>query len=140
MTDKRTRGRPSEYDPTIIDLLLEHAANGLSLVQISAKINIPRTTLISWGEAHPEFSTVLKRAKELEQAWWEDTGIQALWKGKEFKGDVWARSMQARFRNEYTERRQTELSGQIGTFVVEAPPEPATTAEWAAKHGGGDAS
>ncbi|MCP5097603.1 MAG: hypothetical protein GY943_18810 [Chloroflexi bacterium] len=103
-------GRPSTYNPDIIPELLDLASKGKSLAQISAKLNIPRTTMISWGDVHPEFSTVLTRAKELEQSWWEDTGQKALTADK-FNSAVWSKSMSSRFRNEYTEKREHEHTG-----------------------------
>jgi hypothetical protein len=110
-------GRPSTYDPAIIPELLEHAAQGRSLAQISARLDIPRTTMISWGEEHPEFSTALTRAKELEQAWWEDVGQSGLTADK-FNSALWQKSVSARFRNEYTERMQQEHTGAVNINVM----------------------
>jgi hypothetical protein len=110
-------GRPSTYDPAIIPELLEHAAQGRSLAQISARMDIPRTTLQSWGEAHPEFSAALTRAKELEQAWWEDVGQDGLTADK-FNSALWQKSVSARFRSEYTERQQVEQTGKMTVELV----------------------
>jgi hypothetical protein len=91
--------------------MLELAAAGKSLAQISARLDIPRTTLISWGEQHDEFSTALMRAKELEQNWWEDQAQENLTADK-FNAPVWKKSMEARFRNDYTDRQ--EVTGKDG--------------------------
>jgi hypothetical protein len=107
------RGRPSTYDPAYCDRVIELGKQGLSLEQISAQIDVPRTTMLSWATVHPEFSTALTRAKELEQAWWEQTGQTALFADK-FQASVWAKSMQARFREKYTEKVISEQTGKDG--------------------------
>ncbi len=114
---KDVGGRPSTYNPDIIPELLALALEGKSLAQISAKLNIPRTTMISWGDSHPEFSTALTRAKELEQSWWEDAGQKALTSNK-FNSAVWSKSMSSRFRNEYTEKREHEHTGHVAITKV----------------------
>lgn len=98
-------GRPSKYTPDIIPELLDLASQGKSLAQISAAIDIPRTTMLSWGDQHPEFSTTLTRAKELEQAWWENAAQNGLTADK-FNAQVWSKSVSARFKSEYTDRQE----------------------------------
>lgn len=107
------RGRPSTYDPAYCARVMDLAKDGLSLEQISAEIDIPRTTMLSWADVHPEFSTALTRAKELEQAWWERIGQTALFADK-FQAAVWSKSMSARFREKYTEKVLQEQTGKDG--------------------------
>jgi hypothetical protein len=102
-------GRPSTYDQEHIGRVLELAAEGKSLVQIAAIIGVPRSTMQSWGDAHPEFSAALSRAKELEQAWWEEIGQRGVHADK-FNSKVWETSMRARFRDEYTERKEVSAT------------------------------
>lgn len=76
-----------------------------------------------WGKTHPEFMAALTRAKELEQAWWEDTGQHSLFADK-FQHAVWSKSMSARFRDKYTDKVQNEHSGPDGgpiTIVTGVP-------------------
>ena len=108
-----TRGRPSTYDPAFCDRVVALGAEGKSPEQISAAIDVPRTTMLSWAETYPEFSTALTRAKELEQDWWETIGQTALFADK-FQASVWAKSMQARFREKYTEKVVQEQTGPNG--------------------------
>jgi hypothetical protein len=107
------RGRPSTYDPAYCVRVMDLAKDGLSLEQISAEIDIPRTTMLSWGDVHHEFSTALTRAKELEQAWWERVGQTALFADK-FQAAVWSKSMSARFREKYTDKVLNEQTGKDG--------------------------
>lgn len=104
-------GRPSTYDPAYCERVVELAKEGKSQVQIAVALDIPRASLHDWAKAHPEFSAALTRAKECEQAWWEDKGMKGLDADK-FNSAVWSKSMSSRFRDEYTERK--ELSGPDG--------------------------
>lgn len=111
-------GRPSTYDPGLIPQILGLAKKGKSLAQISAAIDVPRSTMHSWAERHDEFSATLTRAKELEQAWWEETAQTAMFADK-FNSAVWAKSMSARFRDEYTERKDLTHEGGLMINVIE---------------------
>ena len=54
--------------------------------------------------------TALSRARTEVLRWWEDKGQSALGADK-FQSSVWRTSMQARFREDYTERRDGSHSG-----------------------------
>lgn len=101
-------GRPSSYDPSYCEQVVELGKQGKSQVQIAVALDVSRKTLWDWSEAHPEFSAALTRAKECEQDWWENAGQVGL-TGDKFNSAVWSKSMSARFRDDYTERRQTEV-------------------------------
>ncbi len=103
-----TAGRPSDYSPEFCEQVEALGAEGKSPVQIAVALGVPRTTMLSWAEAHPEFSTALSRAKDAEQAWWEDKGMAGMML-QGFNAAVWKKSMEARFRDDYTERREGEL-------------------------------
>jgi len=110
-------GRPSTYKPEYCDQVIDLGKKGYSPTEIAVELGVPRTTMLSWANEHLEFSTALTRAKECEQAWWEKTGRDALGADK-FNSAVWSKSMSARFREEYTERR--EVSGPGGAPVETA--------------------
>ena len=120
MTDeapkKRPVGRPSKYKPEFCERILELAAEGAGWSEYAAEFGIDRTTLYDWAESHEEFSTVLKRAKVLEQAWWESEARLNV-RHKEFNANLWGRSVMARFRDDYTERKVTEVSGPDGGAI-----------------------
>lgn len=109
-------GRPSKYNSTYCDQVIELGRQGKSYEQISAAIDVPRATMDSWAKVHPQFSAALTRAKELEHSWWEEVGQSALFADK-FQHAVWAKSMQARFRDKYTEKQQIEHSGPNGREI-----------------------
>lgn len=120
-------GRPSKYNPDLCERVIELGREGKSYEQISAAIDVPRSTMDSWARVHPEFSAALTRAKELEHNWWEEVGQSALFADK-FQHSVWAKSMSARFREKYTEKQQLEHSGPNGgpvqIFVTAAKVDP----------------
>ena len=102
-------------------------------VQIAVELEIPRSTMHSWAEQHEEFSAALTRAKECEQAWWEQQGMSGM-VGDKFNAAVWRTSMQARFRDDYTERK--EISGPDGKAIeLETKPSEALKAFLSAKSG-----
>jgi transposase-like protein len=105
-------GRPTKYDPAYCERVIELGRQGKSQVQISAAIDVPRTTILSWAEQYPEFSTALMRAKEFEQDWWENAGQNGIFLDK-FNATVWKTSMAARFRDDYTERKEVNANVRI---------------------------
>lgn len=114
---KRPVGRPSKYKPEYCDRIVEMAKEtGAGPAEYASEFDIDRTTLYDWAAAHEDFSTALSRAKIHEQAWWERAGRNGMYLEK-FNALVWKTSVQARFRHDYTERTQTELSGPNGAPV-----------------------
>lgn len=113
---KHPGGRPTGYLPEYCELAMQLGAEGKSPVQIAVKLGVPRTTMLLWGDTHPEFLTALTRAKELEQDWWENKGQSNL-NADKFNAVVWTKSMQARFRDDYTETNKHELAGKGGGAI-----------------------
>lgn len=100
-------GRPSTYDPAYCDRILVLAAEGLSEAEVAKELGVPRTTLRSWGDQHPEFSSALSHARDLSLAWWERQGREGIHKGSAFNAPLWSKCVAGRFPNEpYRERFQ----------------------------------
>lgn len=120
---KRRVGRPSAYPETqeafgeFAERILALADAGKSTTQISAALNIPRQTLQNWARDHEEFAAILTRARELELAWWENKGQECLG-NREFNAGLWMKSMSARFKGDYGEKIQAELTGKDGKDLV----------------------
>lgn len=70
-----------------------------------AEFDISRQTIDNWAEANPEFLEALNRAMAHAQAWWEQKGADGMMLPG-FNAAVWKKSMEARFRDDYTERRE----------------------------------
>lgn len=110
-------GRPSDYQPEYCDQVIELGKVGYSPAQMAAHFDIARDTLNNWAEAHPEFLAALNRAKVHCQAWWETKGMDGMEK-QGFNASVWTKSMQARFREDYTERQEQTLKGDPNSPLV----------------------
>jgi hypothetical protein len=137
-------GRPSKYPEgdeerrQLHQSILDLARAGKGLAQISAEIDVPRTTMLSWGDQHEEFSTTLTRAKELEQAWWEDQAQMGLTADR-FNAALWSKSVSARFKQEYTERVQNDHTSSDGSMSgVMVAPAPTTAEDWEKQVSGKD--
>lgn len=121
----RLRGRPSEYRPEYCERVVELAKQGDGWAAYASEFEVDRATLYKWADQYPDFRTALNRAKVEEQIWWEKAGREALG-AKHFNAAVWRTTMQARFRDDYTERKVTEISGvdggpiQLQSQVVDA--------------------
>jgi len=109
MSDGMPGGRPSKYDPAHCERVIELGREGKSQCEIACALDVDPKSLRDWAAAHEAFSLALTRAKALEQAWWEQIGRQALFADK-FQAVVWKTSMQARFRDDYTERKHVDVN------------------------------
>ncbi len=103
-------GRPSEYLPENCEVVIDLGKAGKSLAQIASHFDVSKATIINWSEVHPEFSTALSRARAHSQTWWENRA-QTDGLTREFNGMVWSKSVQARFREDYTERHEVAGAG-----------------------------
>ena len=113
---KRPVGRPSKYKPEFCEKIIEIAKTGAGPVEWALACDVDRASMYRWAEEHEEFRTALTRAKMLEQQWWESAGRSGMYLDK-FNALVWKTSMQARFRDDYTERKVTEVSGPDGAAM-----------------------
>ena len=113
---KNPVGRPSKYKPEYCEKIVKLAKEGNGWVSWALACGVDRPTLYAWGEQHPEFLTALKEAKLHEQLWWENTGRNSV-HSKNFQAAVWRTSMQARFRDDYTERKVQEVTGKDGGAI-----------------------
>lgn len=109
--------RPSKYDPSFCEKAVEWGRQGKSRAWIAAELGVCKRTLVNWEEAHPDFLSALMRAKTLEQQWWEDAGQGGMAADK-FNGQVWGRSMAARFPDDWREVSRQEQTGANGGPVT----------------------
>jgi hypothetical protein len=102
--EKRPVGRPSLYRPEYCEKVIELGKEGCSPAEIASHFDVDRMTLRNWADDNPEFFAALTRAKIHEQAWWERAGKAGMVADK-FNAAVWTKSVSARFREDYTEKR-----------------------------------
>lgn len=110
---KRPVGRPSKYDPEFCHVVLALADDGLGPAAYAVQFDVDKATLYRWAQEHPDFATALQKAKAREQVWWEQQGRMGLFADK-FNATVWQKTMAAKFRDDYTEKTVTEVTGANG--------------------------
>ncbi|HVL10264.1 MAG TPA: hypothetical protein VM512_14070 [Burkholderiaceae bacterium] len=114
-------GRPTLYDPAFCERVIEMGKEGKSPVQMAVGLGVARTTLLAWCEAHPDFLTAFTYARDLAQDWWETTGQTNL-ATQGFNASLYNKIISARFREDYTERQHTEVSGAGFNLVIHSDP------------------
>jgi hypothetical protein len=112
-TESKPFGRPTLYDPSFCEKVIELGRQGKSPVQMAAEFDVVRQTLYNWAEEHPDFLAAFTRARELSQVWFENAGQTGLFTPG-FNAALWSKQMSARFREEYTDTNKQELSGPNG--------------------------
>jgi hypothetical protein len=111
-------GRPSLYDPSYCERVIELGKQGMSVVEMACEIGVSRNTLeTNWPAEHPEFLEAFVRAKDESQAWWEKAGRVGM-AGKNIDAAIWSRSMAARFPNDWRETKRNEHSGPDGSPIA----------------------
>lgn len=68
-------GRPSLYEPRYCEDLVAFMAQGYSLSAYSDYVQVNRSTLWEWAEAHKEFSQAVMRGKAARLRHWEQIGL-----------------------------------------------------------------
>lgn len=71
MKEVKGVGRPTKYRDEYCQEAIDYLAKGKSVTQLSAHIDVSKSTIYKWAEDHTEFSDALTRGQELSQAHWE---------------------------------------------------------------------
>ena len=124
-SQKRPVGRPSKYKPEYCERIIELGKQGYSHAELAADLEVDKHSMYRWAEQHEEFRTALHAAKTYEQAWFEREARSNM-KNRDFNANLWYRSAASRFREDYTERKETAVTGanggpvQVQSQVVDA--------------------
>lgn len=113
-----TAGRPSAYDPAFCDEVVALGKLGKSKAQMAAAFDVSRQTIDNWAVANEEFLEALSRAEAHAQAFWEDKGETNIDKPG-FNAAIWKKTMEARFRDDYTERREVNQKVRFEDFLAD---------------------
>ena len=105
----RYRGRPTKFEPWMCDAVIAYGRLGWSKASMCAELMISRQTIDNWMADHPEFLGAMEIALLLSQQWWEHKGQDNL-VTTGFQGSVYSRSMSARFPQDWTERKDTNVN------------------------------
>lgn len=105
-------GRPTIYDASMCEVVIECGRQGMSKVEMCAELDICKRTMQLWEQQHPEFLAALTRAMTLSQAWWETQGRTNL-KESVFQSSLYSRSMAARFPDDWRESSKVDVKADI---------------------------
>ena len=111
--EKRPVGRPSKYKPEYCEEVIALGKLGKSIAQMAAHFDVDKASIYDWAAAQEDFSTALARARVHSQTWWENAAQENI-KDRNFNAQLWLKSVASRFRDDYTERQQTEVTGANG--------------------------
>jgi hypothetical protein len=114
--EKRPVGRPSKYKPEYCERVIALGKEGYSHAELAADLEVDKASMYRWAEEHEDFRTALHAAKTFEQAWFEREARSNM-KNRDFNANLWYRSAASRFREDYTERKETQLTGANGGAV-----------------------
>ena len=92
-------------------MLIDHMSSGLSYECFAAIANCCDDTLREWEKNYPEFSAAKKEAFTKNRVFWEKIGIAGMsGKIKNFSAVMWIFNMKNRFRHEWNENFQHDIS------------------------------
>lgn len=111
-----TAGRPSDYDESYCEKVIEFGEQGKSITWMAAELGVARQTIHNWAASHPEFLDALDRAMAKSQQWWEDSG-QTNMMGQGFNASVWSKSMAARFPEDWRDNSKQEITGGLNNTI-----------------------
>lgn len=113
---KRPMGRPTKYQPEYCEEIIKLGKLGKSIAQMASHFDVDKASIYDWAEKHKDFSTALARARAHSQTWWENEAQKHL-KTRDFNAQLWLKSVASRFRDDYTDRQQTEITGANGGAI-----------------------
>lgn len=111
-------GRPSKYNPEFCDVVIAVGEQGDTIAAMAEACGVHKQTLHDWADAHPEFSTAVKRGLQKAQVWWEQ-------KGKEMAvGDLDAGNpttyifnMKNRFKEDWRDKHEVDNISSDGSHA-----------------------
>ena len=128
-------GRPTGYDPSYCEKVIEWGKQGKSLLWMASELEVARSTFQFWAAAHPDFLVALQRAKEAWQLVEQQKGLDHLIikpDGDRLDTTLYKFFMASWFREDYAEAK-ADTNINIGKdFTVNLPVEPGYTAAKAA--------
>ena len=116
-----TVGRPTLFDPSYCDKVVELGALGKSVEQIATILGVSLRVIYLWRDTYPQFMHAMEDAKAAELNWWEDQAQAYMLEHKDaakLNASIWSRSMAARFPKKYRESVKQEIPGENGAPLL----------------------
>ena len=108
-------GRPSKYKAEFCQQVIDAGAEGKTLAEMADDLDVDRSTLNDWIDAHEEFSRAIKRGLEKAQAWWEMKGRVATFGGVDgYNATSFIFNMKNRFPDDWRDKQEREIAGKDG--------------------------
>jgi DNA-binding XRE family transcriptional regulator len=115
---KRTFGRPTKYDPSMLEEMKRVAKDGASKAEMALTIGISRETFNNWEHSNPTFLDAVKECELLSQIWWERHGRKGMTgENPDFNSTAFIFQVKNRFRGDYMDTSRTEVTGKDGGAV-----------------------
>jgi hypothetical protein len=99
-------GRPSKYDESFPDLLIDHMSKGFSFASFAGVVSVTRDTLYKWVDKHPDFKEAKGIATSRSMLWLEGIMLKHMvhtQRGARVDPNLWKYLMTVRFKEDYTE-------------------------------------
>ena len=116
-----TVGRPTLFDPSYCDKVVDLGALGKSVEQIATFMGVSLRVIYLWRDTYPDFMHALEDAKAAEMNWWEEQAQAYMLEhkdGAKLNASIWSRSMAARFPKKYRESVKQEITGENGAPLL----------------------
>ena len=116
------RGRPTKYDPAYCDQIVAFCADGATLTDFAAEIDVARSTINKWAEEHEEFSEALGRAKAKMASWWGKRARQVAQSGGTgAQGSIIQFALKNLASDDWRDRHELDATLSGGVLMVPAP-------------------
>lgn len=103
------------YKPEFCGLVIAMGKEGKSRVEMAAAIGVAKNTIEGWADDYDDFAEAYEMALTHSQAWWEKRGREGLTEVA-FNGNLWARNIGPRFRDDWSESKVT-LTHEAGDGI-----------------------
>jgi hypothetical protein len=111
---KHPGGRPTKYDPKMVDQINEYLRGAIpenmkipTIEGIALKLGISRETLYQWAKEYPEFSDTIEKTKTLQKEYLQEIGIFG---GKEINATIVA--LLLKVNHDMVEKTATDITSR----------------------------
>ena len=111
-------GRPTKYDPSYCDDIIEFCKDGSSISSFAASIGVSRSTITEWASVDSEFSAAVKAAKTAVAAWYDKAARKIAMDGGG-NATICIFGLKNFDEEDFRDKVETHFSGHVKTERVE---------------------